>query len=49
MIIDVFKLINTLKTDFLLVWNAGFDLPYFVARIEKLGGDFNGLIVKNSH
>ena len=39
MIIDIFKLINTLKTDFLLVWNAGFDLPYFVARIEKLGGD----------
>ena len=34
---DVFKLINHLKRDFLLVWNLSFDMPYFIDRINVLG------------
>lgn len=37
LIIDMFKLINTLKRDFILIWNMGFDIPYVVARIKELG------------
>lgn len=36
---DMFKLINTLKRDFILIWNMGFDIPYTVARIRELGMD----------
>lgn len=36
---DMFKLINTMKRDFLMIWNMGFDLPYIIARIEELGED----------
>lgn len=36
---DVFKLINTLKRDFLLVWNISFDIPFIIERIKRLGGD----------
>ena len=39
LIIDMFKLINTLKADFLLIWNAGFDIPYIIQRIRELGMD----------
>lgn len=39
MIKHIFATINTLKRDFLLVWNMSFDIPYFIARIEALGED----------
>jgi hypothetical protein len=39
MIKYIFATINTLKRDFLLVWNMSFDIPYFIARIEALGAD----------
>ena len=40
MIKDIFRLINTIKPDFCLVWNGmGFDYPYIIARIKVLGGD----------
>lgn len=42
MIIDVYKLINSLKRDFLLVWRGGqFDIPFIIERIRVLGGDPN--------
>lgn len=41
---DMFKLINTLKRDFLMIWNMGFDIPYIIARIEELGEDPTELI-----
>lgn len=35
---SVFRLINTLKRDFMLVWNGGgFDIPYIIDRIKVLG------------
>lgn len=34
---DMFKLINTLKRDFLMIWNMDFDLPYIIERIHALG------------
>ena len=35
---DVFRLIHTLKRDFLLFWNGfGYDIPYFIKRIVALG------------
>lgn len=34
---DLFALINTIKPDFLLVWNMAFDLPYIIQRIKNLG------------
>jgi DNA polymerase elongation subunit (family B) len=36
---DVFKLINTVKRDFLLIWNLSFDIPYIIARLNMLGVD----------
>lgn len=39
LIADVFKIVNTLQPDFLLVWNMAFDIPYFIERIKKLGYD----------
>lgn len=39
LLIDTFKLINTLKRDFLMIWNAGFDIPYIIARLKELGLD----------
>lgn len=39
LMIDMFKLINTLKRDFLLIWNMGFDIPYIIARFKELGVD----------
>ena len=36
---QVFALIHKLKRDFLEVWNADFDLPYFIDRIKALGED----------
>ena len=34
---DLFNAINTFKPDFALAWNMGFDIPYILARIQKLG------------
>lgn len=39
MLIDLFKLINTLKPDFVLAWNMAFDIPYIIQRIINLGAD----------
>lgn len=36
---DLFNAINTFKPDFALAWNMGFDIPYIIARIQKLGYD----------
>lgn len=36
---DIFNIINILKPDFALAWNMAFDLPYLLARIERLGYD----------
>lgn len=37
MITEFFKLVNSYKPDFCLAWNEAFDLPYLIARIERLG------------
>lgn len=37
LISSVFELINTLKRDFLLIWNLSFDIPYLMDRITVLG------------
>lgn len=37
LICDVFNAINAFKPDFTLAWNMGFDIPYMIARIRKLG------------
>jgi len=38
LIISTFRLINTLKRDFMLIWNGGgFDIPYMIERIKVLG------------
>ena len=34
---DLFNAINSFKPDFALAWNMGFDVPYILARIQKLG------------
>lgn len=34
---DLFKVINFYEPDFLLAWNASFDLPYIIERIKILG------------
>lgn len=34
---DLFNAINAFKPDFALAWNMGFDVPYIIARIERLG------------
>lgn len=37
MIIDYFKLVNTLKLDFIEIWNIKFDIPYIIDRCKILG------------
>lgn len=39
LITDLFKLINTLKRDFLLIWNISFDIPFLIERIKNLNDD----------
>lgn len=39
MIIDLFKIINTFKPDFLLAWNIAFDFPTLIERCKVLGYD----------
>ena len=36
---DFFRAINTFKPDFALAWNQSFDIPYLIARCERLGYD----------
>ena len=36
MIIQLFKLINTICRDFSLIWNMGFDIPYLIDRLYEL-------------
>lgn len=36
---DAFNVINSIKPDFALAWNIAFDLPYLIARIQRLGYD----------
>ena len=52
---DLFNAINVFKPDFALAWNMGFDVPYIIARIERLGykpedimcsNDFNNKIAR---
>ena len=39
MLVHIFQLLNTLKLDFVEIWNIGFDFPYFYDRMETLGLD----------
>ena len=34
-----FRLVNTLKRDFILIWNLPFDIPYIMNRLKFLGYD----------
>ena len=36
---DLFTAFNSFKPDFALAWNMGFDIPYIIARIQRLGYD----------
>lgn len=36
---DLFKIINSYQPDFSLCWNMAFDVPYIIARIQRLGYD----------
>lgn len=35
----IFKMIHEHKTEFIGIWNMGFDIPYIMQRIEYLGGE----------
>lgn len=37
MIIQIFRLINTLKREVCYVWNMDFDIPYIIGRADRLG------------
>ena len=37
MLQDLFQIINLSGVDFLMAWNMSFDIPYVIARIQKLG------------
>jgi hypothetical protein len=39
MIGDLFSMINSLKRDFLLIWNLSFDIPYIMDRVRVLGAE----------
>ena len=39
MLVHLFQLINTLKLDFIEIWNIAFDIPYILDRMEALGLD----------
>lgn len=39
MLVHLFQLINTLKLDFIGIWNISFDMPYMINRMEVLGLD----------
>lgn len=37
MLVHLFQLINTLKLDFIAIWNIAFDIPFIINRLEALG------------
>lgn len=39
LLVHLFQLINTLKMDFIFIWNISFDIPYILDRLEYLGYD----------
>lgn len=39
LITNVFKVINSLKRDFLMIWNMSFDIPFIIERMIKLKMD----------
>lgn len=39
MIRDIFSMLNVVKPHFVLIWNASFDIPYIIDRINVLGYD----------
>lgn len=39
LLVHLFQLINTLKLDFIGIWNMPFDIPYIIDRCEALGLD----------
>lgn len=39
MLVHLFELINTLKLDFIGIWNMSFDIPYILERMVTLGLD----------
>lgn len=39
MLCHLFQLINTLKKDFIEIWNIAFDIPYIINRLKALGLD----------
>lgn len=41
---DLFNAINSFKPDFVLAWNMGFDVPYIIARIQRLGYNPNDIM-----
>lgn len=41
---DLFNAINSFKPDFVLAWNMGFDIPYTIARIQRLGYNPNDIM-----
>lgn len=39
MLVHLFQLINTIKSDFIGIWNISFDIPYLIERMRALGLD----------
>lgn len=39
MVQDIFSVLHATSPDFVLIWNASFDIPYIVDRISQLGGN----------
>lgn len=39
LLVHLFQLINTLKLDFIGIWNISFDIPYIIERMKSLGLD----------
>lgn len=37
MLVHLFQLINSLKRDFMFIWNIAFDIPYIIDRLNALG------------
>ena len=37
LIADFFNTVNRIKPDFMMAWNMAFDMPYLIARIQRLG------------
>lgn len=39
LLVHLFQLINSLKMDFIGIWNISFDIPYIIERMKELGLD----------